>query len=87
MRVFGLGLGAVARPQGVEGALLVDALVGVRAEEVALTLDEGGGRSARTVVVRTTRAAQNAGTGMPAAAARRPIRRQAGLPLPSASPI
>ena len=59
MRVFGFDLGAVARPEGVEGAGLVDALVGVRAEEVALALDEGGGEAlgAEAVVVRraTTR--------------------------------
>ena len=54
VRVFGFDLGAVARPQGVEGALLVDALVGVRAEEVALALHQGGGQpvGAEAVVVR-----------------------------------
>jgi hypothetical protein len=34
--------GAVAGPQGVVGAVLVDPLVGVRAEEVPLPLDQGG---------------------------------------------
>jgi hypothetical protein len=52
--VFGFDLGAVARPEGVEGAGLVDALVGVRAEEVALALYQGGGQplGADAVVVR-----------------------------------
>ena len=35
-------LGAVTGPEGVERAVLVDAAVGVRTEEVALALDEGG---------------------------------------------
>ena len=45
---LGLDLGAVAGPEGVEDALLVDALVGVRAEEVALALHEGGGQALRS---------------------------------------
>ncbi len=57
MRVFRLDLGAVARPQRVECAFLVDALVGVRAEEVALSLHERGGEAVGTdaVVVRQRR--------------------------------
>ena len=37
-----LTLAAVSAPLGVEGAVLVDAVVRVRTEEVALCLDQGG---------------------------------------------
>ena len=48
-----LNLGAVARPEGVKGARQVDALVGVRAKEVALPLNQGGSEAlaAKTVEV------------------------------------
>ena len=48
-----LHLGAVARPKRVEGTRQVDALVGVRTEEVALTLNQGGSEAlaAKTVEV------------------------------------
>jgi hypothetical protein len=48
MRIFRRNLGAIARPLGVERAGLVDALVGVRSEEVALALDDGGGQTIGT---------------------------------------
>src|SRR5262249_19100391 len=46
-------LGAVARPSGVEASVSVDALVGVGAEIVAQTLDQGGGQAfaAQAVVI------------------------------------
>ena len=40
-------LAAVAAPQRVKHAVLVDATVGVRSEEVALPLHEGGGKPLR----------------------------------------
>jgi len=43
--IFRRNLGAIARPLSVERSGLVDARVGARAEEVALTLDDGGGYS------------------------------------------
>ena len=48
-----LNLGAVAGPEGVEGARQVDALVGVRTKEVALTLNQGGSEAlaAKTIEV------------------------------------
>ena len=53
---YGLGFdfGAVTGPKGVVGAGLIDALVGVGAEIVALALNKGGGKpvDAETVVVR-----------------------------------
>ena len=54
VRIFCRNLGAIARPQRVERAGLVDALVGVGTEEVALALDDGSGQAVRTqsVVVR-----------------------------------
>src|SRR5690606_20145414 len=57
VRVDGFDLAAVPRPQGVEGALAVDAAVGVRAEEVALPLHERGRQpvGAQPVVVRERR--------------------------------
>ena len=45
--VDGLDLGLVPAPQRVERAFGVDAAVGVRAEEVALALDQGGGQALR----------------------------------------
>ena len=50
---LGLDLRAVPAPQRVEGALLVDAFVGVRSEEVALALGERGRKTigAEAVVV------------------------------------
>ena len=48
VRIFRHNLGAIARPLGVEGARLVDALVGVSPEEVALALDYGGGQAVST---------------------------------------
>gem|GEM_PF-5800020 len=50
---LGLDLRAVPAPQRVEGALLVDALVGVRSEEVALALGKRGRKTigAEAVVV------------------------------------
>ena len=82
VRVFGFDLGAVARPQGVEGAGLVDALVGVRAEEVALALHEGGGEAlgAEAVVVRQRR--RERGGGDAGARGDRTIRRQDALRAP-----
>ncbi len=41
----GFDLGAAFAPQRVELALFVDALVGVRAEEVALALGQRGGEA------------------------------------------
>ncbi len=42
VRVLSRDLGAVTGPLRVEGAFLVDALVGVRTKEVALALDQCG---------------------------------------------
>ena len=57
MRVGRRDLGAVPAPERVERAVLVDALIGVRAEEVALTLHERGREpvGAQAVVVRQRR--------------------------------
>ena len=51
---LGFDFGAVTGPKGMVGAGLIDALVGVGAEIVALALDESGGKpvDAETVVVR-----------------------------------
>ena len=61
--VLGFDLGAVAGPLGVEGAVLVDALVGVRSEEVTLSLHEGGREAvaADAVVVRQRRGERRCG--------------------------
>lgn len=48
MRIFRRDLSSIARPQRVERAGLVDALVGVRSEEVALALDDSGGQTVCT---------------------------------------
>ena len=50
---LGFDFGAVTGPKGVVGAGLIDALVGVGAEIVALALNKGGGKpvDAETVVV------------------------------------
>ena len=81
-RMSALDLGAVARPQGVERALAVDPVVGVRAEEVALALDQGGRQALGAAARRSRRARRRSpAPGCPA----RPPSRPPGARRPGAA--
>ena len=76
------GRAAAAGPVGVEelAARLVDALVGVGAEVVALGLEQVRGQAAAAVAVEVGQGGCIAGSGMPFAAAVATTRRQPSWP-------